>query len=434
MMDHQAPEGIDLLLSTAGGARAIARCDFLGRWPYSDHKSGLFRPFLGQGFEASATRILEWMREAGMEAAFDPACNIIGRYEGLSPDAPAFMIGSHIDSVRDAGHHDGMLGVMLGIELVDTFHKAGRRFPFALEVMGFGDEEGSRFPTYMLGSRALAGLLPPHALNARDPDGMSIAEALAEWDVDPNHFATARRAPETLIGYLEPHIEQAPYLYEQDLPLAVVSSIAAQSRFYVTLTGQAAHAGSAMKTRRDALSAAAEMMLAIERTAQAGPDDLVATCGAFTTDTGPATNIVAGEVTFSIDLRAAHRETRDSVAVTLLDALQSIADRRHITMEFEERHNLPGATCDPTLSYILAESGRDVTGAPLPFLVSQAGHDGMNVAAIAPISMVFIRCEKGISHNPAEAVRAGDVALALETMRRFIERLELFNDGKFEFK
>lgn len=429
MTDHQAPGDIDSILSTPGGARAVARCDFLGRWPYSDFKSGLFRPFLGQGFEASAARIMAWMREAGMNAGFDPACNIIGRYEGLSSNAPAFIVGSHIDSVRDAGHYDGMLGVMLGLELVSSFHREGRRFPFALEVVGFGDEEGSRFPAYMLGSRALAGLIPPHALDARDADGMSIAEALAEWDVDPNHFTLARRDPKTLLGYLEPHIEQAPFLYEHNFPLAIVSSIAAQSRFYVTLTGQAAHAGSSMNTRRDALVTAAEMLLAIETIARGGPDDLVATCGAFKSDTGPATNIIAGEVSFSIDLRAAHREARDMTAAKLQETLCRIAERRHITLKFEERHSLPGAKCDATLSERLAKSGQDVTGAPLPFLVSQAGHDGMNIAAIAPISMLFIRCEKGISHNPAEAVRAGDVALALETMRRFIERLELLNDG-----
>jgi len=411
----------DALLEEAGAGRAVARCDMLGQWPFSDSREHVFRPFLGSGHAASCELILGWMRAAGMDARLDPAGNLLGRYEGVDAGAPALLIGSHVDSVRDGGRYDGVLGVMLGIEVVDAFHRAGRRFPFALEVIGFGDEEGSRFPSYMLGSRAVADILPPHALEAVDADGMRLVDALRGWGIDPDRFSEARRGAGEILGYLEAHIEQAPLLERRHLPLGVVSSIAAQSRYYVTLEGVTTHAGTAMEERRDALAAAAEMIVAIEAIAGRGPDDLVATVGVLKIASGGATNIVSGAVGFSIDLRAAHRATRDDAARDIRDALARIASERRVGYTIDEVHALSGAVCDVLLNRVLGEAVRGVAGYDPPVMVSQAGHDGMNVASLAPITMLFIRCEGGISHNPAEAVMEGDVALALDAMVRFVE-------------
>ncbi|WP_341535022.1 allantoate amidohydrolase [Acetobacter sacchari] len=406
-----------------GGARAVARCDLLSRWPFSDTRDHLFRPFLGPGHEATCEITTSWMQEAGMTVSLDPAGNILGRYEGLTPGAPALLVGSHVDSVKDAGSYDGMLGVMLGVELVDAFHRAGRRLPFALEVIGFGDEEGSRFPSYMLGSRSVAGVLPPDALAVSDRGGVSLVNALSGWGVDPDRFADAYRAPGEVAAYLEAHIEQAPSLEEAGLPLGVVSSIAAQARYYFTVEGMAAHAGTAMHKRRDALTASAAIVLAIEEIAARGPVDLVATVGWLSTGENSATNIVSGAVTFSLDLRAALRETRDRAASEIFAAAAAICAERRVGHAVEERHQLAGAVCDQMLNEALSGAVRDVAGYEPPLIVSQAGHDAMNIAAIAPVSMLFIRCAGGISHNPAESVLDDDVELALAAMIRFADEL-----------
>jgi allantoate deiminase len=224
-----------------GGSRAVARCDELGVAPYSDLPDRLCRGYLTPAHRAAIDRAGAWMVEAGMQVRIDPAANLIGRYEGLVPDAPALVIGSHIDSVRDGGKYDGPLGVMLGIEAVAVLR--GRRFPFAIEVIAFGDEEGSRFPAAMLTSRAVAGTLDAAALDMVDAQGISIADALAEMGLDVATYLTAARAPGTTLAYLEAHIEQGPLLEAEGLAVGTVTGIAAQLRYEMTVIGTAGHAG-----------------------------------------------------------------------------------------------------------------------------------------------------------------------------------------------
>ncbi|MBB2174248.1 allantoate amidohydrolase [Gluconacetobacter asukensis] len=409
---------------TASGLRAVARCDDLGVTPYSDADDHLFRPYLGAGHAATLDRIAAWMTEAGMTARVDAAGNIVGRYEGRHPDAPALLIGSHVDSVRDGGRYDGMLGVMLGIETVAWFAERGHRFPFAIEVIGFGDEEGSRFPVSMLTSRAVAGVLGDQDLALADAAGVGLAEALDGFGLELARFADAARHREDVLAYVEAHIEQGPVLEAEGHALGVVSAIAAQYRFRAVVTGVAGHAGTmAMRLRHDALAAAAEMVLAVERIGGAGPEDLVATVGRM--EVGPGVpNVVPGAVTFSIDVRAGVGAVRDRAADEIRVALEDIAVRRAVGLDLTLQQDLPATPCDSGLSRLMAEAVRDVTGAEPRVLVSGAGHDAMVMAHLAPVAMLFLRCRGGISHHPAEAVEVDDVQAALEAMTAFVTRFE----------
>ncbi|MBB2179177.1 allantoate amidohydrolase [Gluconacetobacter tumulicola] len=409
---------------TASGLRAVARCDDLGVAPYSDADDHLFRPYLGAGHAATLDRIAAWMTEAGMTARVDAAGNIVGRYEGRHSDAPVLLIGSHVDSVRDGGRYDGMLGVMLGIETVAWFAERGHRFPFAIEVIGFGDEEGSRFPVSMLTSRAVAGVLGDQDLALADAAGVGLAEALDGFGLELARFAGAARHREDVLAYVEAHIEQGPVLEAEGHALGVVSAIAAQYRFRAVVTGVAGHAGTmAMRLRRDALAAAAEMVLAVERIGGAGPEDLVATVGRM--EVGPGVpNVVPGAVTFSIDVRAGVGAVRDRAADEIRVALADIAARRTVGLDLTLQQDLPATPCDSGLSRLMAEAVRDVTGAEPRVLVSGAGHDAMVMARLAPVAMLFLRCRGGVSHHPAEAVEVDDAQTALEAMTAFVTRFE----------
>ncbi|NHO57500.1 hydantoinase/carbamoylase family amidase [Acetobacter lambici] len=262
------------------GARAVRRCEELGCDPYSDMRGGLYRPYLGTAHKAAAEALRGWMQGAGMSVRTDAAGTMIGRYEGSSANAPALMIGSHIDSVWNGGFYDGALGVMLGVECVAAFARRGLRLPFALEVVAFGDEEGSRFPLSMLGSRAMAGKAVGDVGQMRDRNGTTLQEAMQGVGLDVGRMGEARRRREDILAYLEAHIEQGPVLEHEDAPLAAVSAIAGIQRFYIRVQGQAGHAGTVpLHMRHDALTAACEMVLGIETLARAHTADFVATVG-----------------------------------------------------------------------------------------------------------------------------------------------------------
>ncbi len=401
-----------------GGARAVARCDALGIAPFSDTADGLYRGYLTPAHCAALDQVAAWMREAGMATRTDPAVNLIGRYAG-SGHGPPLIIGSHIDSVRDAGFYDGPLGIMLAIECVAALHAAGRRMPFAIEVIAFGDEEGSRFPAAMLTSKAVAGTLGNVPAMA-DRDGVSLATALASFGSAPERLADARHPG--ALAYFEAHIEQGPVLEAEGLALGVVTGIAAQVRHAVVVTGQAGHAGTCtMALRRDALTGAAEMVLAVERIARDLGGDLVATVGRLETLPGAA-NVIPGEVRFTIDVRSADAARRDHAVRMILDQMCTIADRRTLQVSAQQVHVLPPAPCDPHLSNLLAAALADAGHAPRR-LVSGAGHDAMVMAALTPVAMLFVRCRGGISHNSAESVAPADVQAALMVMLGFIEKL-----------
>ena len=405
-----------------GGPRAVARCDALGVAPYSDTPGGLYRGYLTPAYGAAQAALADWMVQAGMAVSRDPAANLVGRYDGTDPAAPALLIGSHLDSVRDGGCYDGPLGVMLGVEAVDALHRAGRRMPFPIEVIAFGDEEGSRFPAAMLTSRAVAGTLPAVALDLADGEGVTLADAGADAGIDIARFRDAARAPGSVMAYLEAHIEQGPLLENEGLAVGTVTGIAAQLRYRVQVSGMAGHAGTtSMPLRRDALAGAAEMILAIERIAITDQSDVVATVGRIAGKPGAA-NVIAGHVDFTIDVRAGDPARRDRAADAILHEIRSIAERRGLGLQLARVHDLPASPCDPALMDMMDAAVIGAGQRPRR-LVSGAGHDAMVMAALCPTVMLFIRCRDGISHNPAEHVDPADAEVALDVMLGFIDQL-----------
>jgi allantoate deiminase len=409
-------------LGGEAGRRAVARCDMLGTPPYSEDASVLIRPFLTISHARALDIVSDWMRAAGMTTRLDPIGNLIGRYEGETPDAPALLIGSHIDSVHDAGRYDGILGIMLGIETVQALHDAGRRLPFAVEVIAFGDEEGSRFPASMICSRSLSHGVDAAALDLADDRGVTLAQALTDFGLDPDKAGQARRRPGEILAYLETHIEQGPVLEAEGLAVGTVTAIAAQLRLRANFKGMAGHAGTTpMRLRQDALAGAAEAVLAVERIATEGGGDLVGTVGRITPSTG-AFNVIVGSCEIGIDLRAGDRAVRNEAAIKVRAALAQIAQRRGLEVEVAQVQDLPGCPCDPHLSDLLGGALRSL-GLPDYRLLSGAGHDAMVLGDLAPVSMLFIRTPGGVSHNAAEAVDPADAGIAAAAMNAFVEAL-----------
>lgn len=402
----------------AGGGRAVARCRELGVAPYSDMEGGLFRAYLTPAYRAAQARLREWMEIAGMEVREDAAANLIGRYEGTDPSVPALVIGSHLDSVRDAGVFDGPLGIMLGVELVAQLHAEGKRMPYPIEVYAFGDEEGSRFPKAMLTSRVVAGTLDPAELDTKDEAGVPLAEA----GVDIASFTKAARAPGSTLAYFEAHIEQGPLLEAEGRAVGNVSGIVSQRRYRVTVTGTAGHAGTVtMRYRKDALAGAAEMVLAVEKHGRERNADLVATVGRFSIRPG-APNVIPGKAEFSIDIRSLDEGLCQRRAEAILADFDAIAAERGLNVNAELVLNLPASPCDKQIMSMISEALID-NGQHLRRMVSGAGHDAMNFIHHCPVGMLFIRCKGGISHNPAEDVIDEDIEIALKIMRTFTEKL-----------
>lgn len=407
----------------------IARCDRLGEQPFSDLETGLFRAYLMPAHAASINTIVSWMSEAGMSTRIDAAGTLIGRYEANTPGARALIIGSHLDSVYDGGRYDGPLGVLLGIECVAALQAQNRRLPFAIEVVAFGDEEGSRFPVSMICSRAMAGTLDPKDLDTQDDAGRTPREALdvfREWvyrpmtNIDPMRAARRR---EDILAYIEPHIEQGPVLEAEGLSVGAVTGIAAQLRFEVSVTGKAAHAGTTtMALRRDAMSGAADMILAIETIANDIGGDVVATVGRLQVSPG-STNVIARQIAFSLDVRSLDMTLRDAAADRMQTTLAEIAARRGLGLNWSRLQDLASAPSDPELTQMLVSAIENTGRAPRA-LVSGAGHDAMVMSALCPTAMLFIRCKDGLSHNPAEHVSIEDTHAALDVMIEFVKLLE----------
>jgi allantoate deiminase len=412
-MDHPVPDM---------GRRPIARCDILGVAPFSEDDQFLNRPYLTESHRNALERVESWMTAAGMGVRLDPIGNLVGRYEALEPGAPTLLIGSHIDTVRDGGRYDGALGVMLGIECVEAFHRQGRRLPFAIEVIAFGDEEGSRFPASMMCSAALYRGVDPASLALTDENGVSVAEALARFGLDAAAVAQAKRAPGEILAYIEAHIEQGPVLEAENLPIGIVTGIASQLRLKARFTGEAGHAGTTpMRLRRDAVAAAAAGILAVERVCTNGQPHLVGTVGRIITST-TAFNVIAGEAEIGIDLRAGSRAVRDAAAREIREQFEVIARARGVKLDFTVVQDLADCPCDPHLTGLMDKAVEAVGVKPYR-LMSGAGHDAMAVVGLAPVAMLFVRCERGVSHNSAEKVAADDVAIAARALVAFVENL-----------
>ena len=386
----------------------------------SETPDNLTRIFLTPEHRAAADLIMAWMVQAGMSAHLDAIGNVCGRYEGDRPGLPCLMLGSHYDTVRDAGRWDGPLGLITAISCVDDLNKRGKRFPFAIEVTGFADEEGVRFASTLLGSRAVAGTFNERVLASKDAAEISMREALVQFGLDPDHIGAAARVRGELLAYVELHIEQGPVLEAKGLPVGVVSAIAGATRMAARVTGMAGHAGTVpMELRRDALAGAAELITKIEELCLTDGRGLVGTVGYIHATPG-ATNVIPGQVHFTIDLRAPTDVHRNRAVADIVRQIEAIAKRRKLELRLDVTHENRTVPCAPWLKAQVAEAVA-AEGYPVFELPSGAGHDGMAMVDIADVAMVFVRCRGGISHHPDEHVELVDADAGARVLLRLIE-------------
>lgn len=396
----------------------MERCDALGA--ISEEPGRLTRRSLSPQLRAAYDLVSGWMRAAGMTVYEDSVGSLVGSYPANRSAARTLIIGSHLDTVRDAGKYDGPLGVLVGLAAVERLSRAGRRLPFAVDVVAFSEEEGLRYPSF-LGSRAMAGSFDLAALEAQDADGVALADAIRAFGGDPELIAQDARRPQDVLGYLEVHIEQGPALEQADLPVGAVTAITGLSRAGLTFTGTAGHAGTVpMDLRRDALCAAADFVLAAERHARATPG-LVATVGELRAAPG-ASNVIPGAATLSLDLRHQDEGARLGGLAALRAQAEQIAAARGLTVAWEEGYSQPAVPMAPALRARLgaAIAAAGYTPTELP---SGAGHDAAIIAGLTDAAMLFVRCAGGVSHNPAEAVTTQDVAVAIEVVGHFLDGL-----------
>ncbi|MFZ3320725.1 MAG: allantoate amidohydrolase [Usitatibacter sp.] len=402
------------------GPRILEQADRLAAFTEEDGR--LTRTYLTPRHRDAGEQIAAWMREAGMLAGFDALGNVVGRYEGVQPGARAVLAGSHMDTVVDAGRYDGTFGILAAIACAKDLQERDARLPFALEVVAFGDEEGVRFGTTLIGSRAFAGRLPAHALDASDRNGMAMRDALMAFGGDPGGVAALSRVASPPLAFIELHIEQGPVLLDEGLPVGVVTSIAGTTRVKVRVTGVAGHAGTVpMDGRRDALTAAAAMALEVERHCVTRTKELVGTVGKLSVAGGGAANVIPGSVDFSIDVRSAEDTVRRDAVRELEASLRSIAAERGVSIAWEPYFETDATPCDPRLQEAFARSvaAHGIAARSLP---SGAGHDAIEIARIAPTAMLFVRCGNGgISHNPLESLSAEDAEVATSVLLHFLE-------------
>ncbi|MGE5988983.1 allantoate amidohydrolase [Klebsiella michiganensis] len=402
-------------------ARVMVRADELAA--ISETSDALTRVYLSPQHLEANQRAARWMTQAGMTVWQDSVGNICGRYEGEQEGAPAILLGSHLDTVRNAGRYDGMLGVLTAIEVVHGLHQQGRRLKQAIEIVGFCDEEGTRFGITLLGSRGITGTWPESWLAQTDADGVSVAQAMVLAGLDPARIHLAARRPEEIAAYLELHIEQGPCLEQEGLALGVVEAINGARRLNCRFTGEAGHAGTVpMSHRKDALAAAAEWMVRVETLTREQGGNRVATVGTLRCAPG-AVNVIPGDVTLTLDIRGPHDQPLDALLDTLLKEAQAIASRRQLRFSAEEFYRIAATACDSGLQEVLSEAVQAVQGRSLT-LPSGAGHDAIAMAERWPSAMLFVRCKGGISHHPAESVTADDVALAIAAYSRAVSALD----------
>ena len=395
---------------------AIACCRRLAEC--SEEPGSTTRTFLSEPMHGVHAMLSQWMERVGMTVRVDTAGNLRGLLPAESATARRLFIGSHLDTVPRAGAFDGILGVVLGIALVERL--GARRLPFAIEVIGFSDEEGVRFGVPFIGSRGFVGTLGADVLERRDAQGVTVVDAIRAFGLDPGKVEHMQGAGDA-VGYLEFHIEQGPVLDHLALPLAIVSAIAGQSRASLVFTGAANHAGTTpMNARRDALAGAAEWIAAVEQHAHDTPG-LVATVGRIETQPG-ATNVIAGSCRASLDVRHADDGIRTTAVKQLIDVARAIGTRRNLDVTCEPHLDQASVPMNPALMGML-ERGVARAGYPLQRMASGAGHDAMVVAASMPAAMLFLRSPGGISHHPDESVLEADVDAALTVGLAFLDEL-----------
>jgi len=402
--------------ATIRAEEAVARCKRLAS--FSEDPGSTRRTFLSSPMRDCHREIAKWLTAAGAEVTVDAAGNLRGFYAAAQSVAPRLLIGSHLDTIPNAGAYDGVLGVAIAAALLEALE--GRRLPFGIEVLGFSEEEGVRFGTPFIGSRALVGRLDEELLNRQDANGVAVRTVIERFGLNPAEIPRAA-LPDDTLAYLEFHIEQGPVLESLRLPLGVVEAIAAQARLEFAFLGRANHAGTTpMHLRHDAVAAAAEWIVAVERTAQSHPG-LLATVGQIEAKPGAA-NVIAREARVTLDLRHESDDICARAADMLIRLAEEIAERRGLTLRRRVLLSQRRVAMDPYLVDQIGEAIRKI-GCQPHRMVSGAGHDAMILAEKVPAAMIFLRSPGGISHDPAESVEVADVAKALECGLQLLDQL-----------
>jgi allantoate deiminase/N-carbamoyl-L-amino-acid hydrolase len=408
------------LIAEPLGNRILSMAERLAR--FSEHSDSLVCSYLTPAHIATAALIRDWMLAAGLQVDVDAVGNVIGRWSAET-DGPVstLLTGSHYDTVVDAGRFDGRLGILLPITAASQMRHAGVRLPYTLKIVAFSEEEGVRFKSTFLGSRALAGQFDQAMLDSVDAKGVTLRQAIITAGLDPAAIPAAAVDPRELLGFVEVHIEQGPVLLNEGLSLGVVTSIAGSIRATVTVSGLAGHAGTVpMNLRRDAAAAAAELVLAVEKCCSGAPG-LVGTVGQLQVPSG-AMNVVPGRCDLSIDIRADRDEVRDAAVAAVMAESERIATRRGVDIQWKKVLDVASVPCDPGMQELWADSIQRVTGnASARRLPSGAGHDAMVMAQITSMGMLFVRCGNGgISHHPAETLSVEDADLAACVFQDFL--------------
>lgn len=408
-----------LTLITQQAQWVMQACEALGQ--LSQSPEYVDRRYLSKEHKAANALVASWMQQRQMITWQDAVGNIWGRLQSRNPNAKSLLFGSHLDTVVNGGKYDGMLGVLAPLALVDILVKAEHELPFHIDIVGFCDEEGTRFGSTLLGSRALTGTWQSEWADLQDVNGISMRQAMLDFGLDFNAVGTAKVNPSSLLAYIETHIEQGPILDDKNLAIGVVSAIAGAKRLHISVTGMAGHAGTVpMHSRRDALAGASEMILAVERLAAAG--NIVATVGQITNSPN-AVNVISGFSQFSLDVRSDNDQLRDQNLAQMRLAFEDIAKRRSLHLHVKVTHEAPAVLCAKNLIEQLGQASVRAKLAPndIPFqLLSGAGHDAMAMAEICEVGMLFVRCDKGISHHPKEAIMEQDVAATLSVLYEFV--------------
>lgn len=400
-----------------GVAQAVARLELLGN--ISEEVGRLTRTFGSPAMRRANELAASWMTEAGLQVRQDAIGNLFGRLPSARPGAKILLLGSHLDTVRNAGKYDGALGVVLAIAAAEKFNR--RELPFAIEIVAFADEEGVRYQTAFLGSRAVAGSFDKDDLLRLDANGIAMAEAIRNFGGDPARLDECRFDAQELLGYIEVHIEQGPVLEAKNQPIGIVSAIAGQTRARIDLRGKSGHAGTVpMRSREDALCAAAEYILAVEKRAL-NTDGLVATVGQMSIEPG-ASNVIPGAVCLTLDVRHQSDAERRAACEDLQRSLARTCEQRHVKAGWQTVQETAATPCSKEVSALLRQAAvKHQPGAPT--LPSGAGHDAAVMAGIAPVAMLFVRCKDGLSHHPAEFASGEDIGVALATLSDFISTL-----------
>jgi N-carbamoyl-L-amino-acid hydrolase len=404
------------------GSRIIAMAEQLAL--ISERQDALVCSYLTAAHRATAALIRDWMSGAGLQVEIDAVGNVIGRWPGIAASAPTLLTGSHYDTVIDAGKFDGRLGILLPIAVVADLRGKGLRLPYTLTIIAFSEEEGVRFKSTFLGSRAVAGQFDPAMLDSVDADGISLRETMRAAGLDPGAIPSAAFNQQDLLGFVEVHIEQGPVLLNESAPLGVVTSIAGSVRSLVSITGLAGHAGTVpMHLRRDAAAAAAELVLAVEKCCSGNPG-LVGTVGQLQVPSG-AMNVIPGRCDLSVDIRADSDEVRDAALAAVLSESERIAASRNVEIQWRKVLDVGCVPCAPKMQQLWAASiGRVTDTAEVRRLPSGAGHDAMVMAGITEMGMLFVRCGNGgISHHPSETLSADDADLAARAFKDFLLNL-----------